>query len=151
VLLYINASKPDLVVISNLTESGGSFGRLGLSSIQYIKSLIHFIAQIYPESKVAVIGVTAYPGADSAACLSVNWKNPTDCDIPNSKTYATEMTKLVSNFRTSYFDSRPFFCSNLVCPAVISGKNVYKDDSHLSISSVDTQKVLANEVFGLIK
>jgi hypothetical protein len=151
VLLYINSSVPDLIVISNLTENGGSFGKLGLTPIQYIESLINFITQIHPKSKVAVIGDTAYPGNDSASCLSLNWENPSKCDILNAKSYATEMTKLASNFRTSYFDPRPLFCTNVICFAVMNGKNVYKDGSHLSISTVDNQEILAREVFRLIK
>ena len=152
VLQYINESKPDIVVISNLTEnSGGTFGKFGLTPSSYIESLVGFIADINPESKVAVIGDTAYPGRDSAACISLNWRNYAKCDLKNTKDEATEMTKTVANFRTSYLDSRPFFCNAEICPAVIKRKNVYRDGSHLSVSTIEIQEILANQVLNTLK
>lgn len=147
VLRFINQSRPEIVVISNLTEGGGTFSNLGMTSNQYIESLIQFIALINSDSKVAVIGDTPYPGRDSVACLSLNWKDSKKCNLKNTKTQATEMTKMVNNFRTKYFDSRQLFCDRGVCPAVIDRKNVYRDGSHISLSTVDIQEVIANQVF----
>jgi hypothetical protein len=152
VLQYINKSKPDIVVISNLTEnSGGTFEKFGLTPSSYINSLAGFIAGINLESKVAVIGDTAYPGRDSAACLSLNWRNYTKCDFKNTKDEATLMTKMVANFRTTYFDPRPYFCNDKICPAVINRRNIYRDGSHLSVSTNNIQEILANQVLNILK
>lgn len=152
VLQYINKSKPDIVVISNLTEnSGGTFEKFGLTPSSYINSLAGFIAGINLESKVAVIGDKAYPGRDSAACVSLNWRNYTKCDFKNTKDEATLMTKIVANFRTTYFDPRPYFCNDKICPAVINRRNIYRDGSHLSVSTSNIQEILANQVLNILK
>jgi len=151
VLRYINAKGPSLVIISNLTENkGGNSAGFQLSPELYLKSLINFISQLNPKIEVAVIGDTAYPREDSIACLSLNWRDSSKCDLKNTKTAFTEITKNVENFRTSYFDSRPFFCNDQICPSVINGKNVYRDGSHLSISSIDIQEDLALQVLNLL-
>ena len=151
ILRYINESNPDLVVISNLTENGGSYGKLGLTSNQYIQSLIYFIAKIHSKSKVSVIGDTPYPRTDIVTCLSLNWRNPSKCDFADSESKATEMTKYVSNFRTTYFNPRYLFCNEGQCTAIINKKNAYRDGSHISVSTVNTQLRLANNILRLIK
>jgi hypothetical protein len=151
VIKYINETKPELVVLSNLTESNVILSRLNSTSSSYVKSLANFISKINSESKVVVIGDTAYPDRDSISCLSFNWKDSTKCDLKNSKTEETSMTKLVANFRTIYFDSRPFFCKGEICPSVMNGKNVYRDGSHISLATVGIQEILAAKVFDSLK
>ena len=151
VLQYINASKPEIVVISNLTEyDGGTSIQYRLSATLYIDSLLRFISKIDPNIEVAVIGDTPYPGRDSVTCLSFSWKDSSKCDLENSKAAKTEMSRLVSNFRTTYFDSRPFFCQEKTCPAIIDRKNVYRDGSHLSLFTVDLQENLAIQILDLV-
>jgi peptidoglycan/LPS O-acetylase OafA/YrhL len=151
VLEYINTSKPKIVVISNLTEySSDASIQSNLSATLYIESLVRFISQIDPNIKVAVIGDTPYPGKDSVACLSLSWKDSSKCDLENNKAAKTEMTRLVSNFRTTYFDSRPLFCQAKTCPAIIDRKNVYRDGSHLSLFTVDLQENLAIQILDLL-
>ena len=151
VLQYINASKPEIVVISNLTEyDGGASSQYGLSATLYIDSLLRFISKIDTNTRVAVIGDTPYPGKDSVTCLSFSWKDSIKCDLRDAKTAKTEMTKLVRGFRTTYFDSRPFLCHDKICPAVIDRKNVYRDGSHLSLFTIGIQDKLANQILNLV-
>ena len=141
---YINASKPGIVVISSFTEGKtATFTRFNLTPKQYVKALSRFIALINPVSKVVVIGDTPDVQVDSVTCLSLNWKNTTKCDLKNTKSLATQITEQVQNFRTTYIDSRPFFCTGRICPAVINGKNVYRDGSHISGATIDIQALLA--------
>jgi hypothetical protein len=151
ILQYINISKPELVIVSNLTEyTDDSKYQMKLSDNLYIKSLIGFISKINPEIKVAVIGDTPFPRKDSVACLSLNWRDSTKCDLKNTKTAKTEMTNKVSNFRTTYFDSRLLLCNGKNCPTVINRKNVFRDGSHLSVSTIDIQTDLANQILDLL-
>jgi len=81
ILQYINISKPELVIVSNLTEyTDDSKYQMKLSDNLYIKSLIGFISKINPEIKVAVIGDRPFPRKDSVASLSLNWTDSTKCD-----------------------------------------------------------------------
>ncbi len=151
VLKYINASKPELVIISNLTEGDADAWHTGnLADDLYIGYLIDFISEIGPGIKVAYIGDTPYPKKDSVTCLSFNWRDPTKCDLRNTKSVKTTKTKMVSNYRTTYFDSRPLFCNAQTCPAVINRKNVFRDGSHLSVSTIEIQTDLANQVLDLL-
>jgi len=151
VLKYINRSKPEMVIISNLTEGKGNTGQTGnLTADLYVRYLKDFILEIDPKIKVAFIGDTPYPRRDSVTCLSLNWRDSTKCDLRNSKTAITAMTRMVSDYRTTYFDSRPFFCNGQNCPAVINKTNVYRDGSHLSISTIDIQTDLANQILDLL-
>ena len=149
---YINASKPGIVVISSFTEGKtATFTRFNLTPEQYVKALRRFIALINPVSKVVVIGDTPDVQVDSVTCLSLNWKNTTKCDLKNTKSLATQMTGKVQNFRTTYIDSRLFFCTGRICPAVINGKNVYRDGSHISGATVDIQALLAKRALSSLK
>jgi len=148
ILKYINRSKPKIVIISNLTEGEGDTGNLAADL--YVRYLIGFISEISPGVKVAVIGDTPFPRKDSVACLSLNWRNSTKCDLRNTKTAKTRMTKMVSNYRTTYFDSRPLLCNAQNCPAVITRKNVYRDGSHLAVSTINIQMELANQILDLL-
>jgi hypothetical protein len=151
VLKYINASKPELVIISNLTEGDADAWHTGnLADDLYIGYLIDFISEIGPGIKVAYIGDTPYPKKDSVTCLSFNWRDPTKCDLRNTKSVKTTKTKMVSNYRTTYFDSKPLFCNAQTCPAVINRKNVFRDGSHLSASTIEIQTDLANQVLDLL-
>jgi hypothetical protein len=150
-LMFINQSKPDVVVISNLTEGRGTFSNLGMTSSQYFRALIQLTTRINSETKVAVIGDTPYPGRDSVKCLSLHWRDSRKCDLKNSETEATNMTRMVKNFQIRYFDSRQLLCGKDFCPAIINKKNVYRDESHLSLSTVAIQEVMANEVFLLFQ
>jgi len=151
ILHYINASRPKLVVISNFTDGDvATYPELNADADAYLRSLINFISEISPGIRVAVIGDTPYPGRDSVACLSINWKNSSKCDLKNTKSEKTELTKKVVNYRTAFFDSRLYFCQGEKCPAVLNKKNMYRDGSHLSLSSIDIQEVLANKVLNLI-
>jgi hypothetical protein len=149
--MFINQSKPDVVVISNLTEGSGTFSNLGMTSSQYFRALIQLTTRINQETKVAVIGDTPYPGRDSVKCLSLHWRDSRKCDLKNSETEATNMTRMVKNFQIRYFDSRQLLCGKGFCPAIINKKNVYRDESHLSLSTVAIQEVMANEVFLLFQ
>jgi hypothetical protein len=150
-LQYINTSKPRIVIISNLTEgSAATNTAMKLAANLYVRSQIDFISEINPEIKVAVIGDTPYPGKDSVTCLSFNWRNPRKCDLKNTKSAKTQMTKTVSNYRTTYFDSRLYLCKDEICPAILNNINVYRDGSHLSVSTIDIQEILARQVLDLI-
>ena len=150
VLEYINKSKPTIVVISNLTEySSNTSVQTNLSAALYLESLLRFISRIDLNIKVAVIGDTPYPGKDSVTCLSFSWRDSSKCDLEDNKAAKTEITRLVSNFRTTYFDSRPLFCQAKTCPAIIDRKNVYRDGSHLSLFTVDLQENLAIQILDL--
>jgi len=147
---YINSSKPNIVVISNLTEENSLYNRR-LTPELYIKYLTKFIAALNTEIKVTIIGDTPYPERDSVGCLAINWKQPTKCDLPNKFSLTTALTKELEILRTNFVDSRSFLCNEQVCPAVLNGKNVYRDGSHLSISTIDVQETVAKLVFANLR
>jgi peptidoglycan/LPS O-acetylase OafA/YrhL len=136
---FINLSKPKILVISNLTEKNGS-------PEVYISSLKNFIEHINTEIKITIIGDTPYPRTNSVTCLSINWENPEKCNIRNIKSFADEISERILDSRTNFVDPSPYLCSDLICPAVIDGVNVFRDASHLSLGTVKIQKLLAEKV-----
>jgi hypothetical protein len=91
----------------------------------------NFIAIASAKSKVIQILDTPKPPSDSVACLSANSKNLSACD------FAVPRTLRLVNSNVTYLDPTPWLCNAGICSAYKDGVNVYRDGSHLSVTTAE--------------
>jgi peptidoglycan/LPS O-acetylase OafA/YrhL len=131
----IKEIRPDILVFANSTGRFDLLASNGRSKNGYLQGFDLFVSEVEDSvGKLVYVGDSAYPGEDSIACLTRNLRSPAKCDLKNVKpplTLALEAKAKKSGIM--FIDSRTFLCTPSKCPAVIDGKNVYRDKSHISV------------------
>jgi hypothetical protein len=126
-LAYIGRLKPDVIVVTNrvqptATRSGAeeTFGALKATG-----------------ARLVYMTDTPYPGFSVPDCLAENGKDLASCtaradkvvDHPENRALEREVAE---EHGAEVIDTIPAFCSDGYCPAVIGGKVVYFDYSHMT-------------------
>jgi peptidoglycan/LPS O-acetylase OafA/YrhL len=135
IISLVNTLKPDILVFTNFTERPDLKESLGMTIEDYKASFDDFVLRIRESAaKIVYIGDSPYPGEDSIACLTREHKTPTKCDVQNSKRpLTTVLEQEAKRLGLTFIDSRSFLCEEIRCRAIVEDKNVYRDDSHISV------------------
>jgi peptidoglycan/LPS O-acetylase OafA/YrhL len=131
--------KPDVVIISNayrdVTMSVDGKSTSDGVAEAWMDGLTSIIQQISPNTgRIVVIGDMAYPNDPGIDCLTANADDVTACDTPRSDAVDEEHNALEGQTAIAagadYVDTIPWFCTDSVCPAVIGGLTVHRDNYH---------------------
>ena len=138
ILKFINSGNFDYIIFSNFDRYGYDVGGKG-----WLNGVSDFVNKISGPAKIIQIQDTPKPNSDVVACLSTHQKNPTFCDFKSGS------APKVINSKLDYLDPTSWLCQNESCTAVLNGVNVYRDGSHISVStalnfSSKFEKVLLN-------
>ena len=135
----INTDQPALVVIVNFTQKAYQLGAPTDSYAQSWSSgeskFLHALS--IPLSHVAIIGDTPMPPSDSLTCLTVpaHAHRTSACDFTYIASPATKFIPVLAMaMKVGYIDPVPWLCSATRCSAVLFGRNVYRDNSHISVA-----------------
>ena len=91
-----------------------------------------------PPKKILLLGDTPYPGQPVVVdCLTHHLSDPAKCDVAKESAVSLDnrlpiLEQVAYKYGVNILDSTGWFCFNSVCPAVIGGKVVYADNSHLT-------------------
>lgn len=156
VLAQVEDNKPDLVIVSNLTNAdfalnpnelqhSNSFNKIkqilskktrhfSLQENYDVKFLLGFqraISLLVRYSKVVVIEDTPYPNFNITSCLYQNGSD--SCNFLNSTSLLTLKTETTARKSgASWIPISNNFCSPVICHAELNGVNLFRDSSHIS-------------------
>ena len=129
ILDLINSQEFDFILYSNFDKNNYQFS--GDAS-----GVSKFFGLIKSKARVVNIIDTPLPPSDSVACISANPKNLQFCDFDTPNAFKIEGSNSI--------DPTPWLCHAGTCPAVMDKRNVYRDGSHISVT---TAKNLANKLY----
>jgi peptidoglycan/LPS O-acetylase OafA/YrhL len=148
VLAEIKQTRPKLVVMSsNGNNNGGlldaSGNRIGQGSAEEHDALwVEGWARTFNAMKVSgtrlvMIEDTPWPGKDIPDCLAANSDRISRCARPTAESFAVPARQaLVSatarSMNVTVIETRPWFCTDAVCPAVVGNIMTWRDNSHIS-------------------
>lgn len=131
--------KPDVVLISNAYQDvtmsvDGKSTSDGVPEA-WMKGLTSIIQQIAPNTgRIVVIGDMAYPNESGIDCLTAHPNDVQACNTPRSDAVDDEHNRLEGQTAIAagadYVDTIPWFCTDSICPAVIGGLTVHRDNYH---------------------
>jgi peptidoglycan/LPS O-acetylase OafA/YrhL len=132
----INATKPDMVIISNLYGGNKVMGSdRTMTPQEWTASLRKIIDRFLPSTKKVVL-LSAPPSEISIAeCYGASKNTPADC-ITHVKQqwldFAEAEQNLASQIGGVWIDSRPWFCNAGLCPSFVGTTPTKSDLTHLS-------------------
>jgi hypothetical protein len=143
ILTEVSKNKPQIVYISNLTNSRHPINKsIMLYNVYFRNGFSKMIAELSKYSKVRVIEDTPYPNFDISSCLIS--KGYGSCSFIETSNPLTLITKLTARkYNAEWIPTRTLFCNLDICVDSIDGKNLYRDSSH--ISSIASKKY--NSIF----
>jgi peptidoglycan/LPS O-acetylase OafA/YrhL len=136
---HMNALRPDMVVISQLSVYGtprtaGSPGGL-FSGAVWEDGLVHLLrALAVPPADEVYLGDIPQLPADPPSCLSAHPDDVQACSAPVGTTgngFTTTEQRAVARAGGRYVDPTPWFCSS-VCTAIVDHYGVYRDQVHIT-------------------
>lgn len=137
ILQQIAAIHPNLVILAVARHYSPIYG-FSMYDTQWMGGLVQMINEIRSLGpRVVVIGPIPKPAFTVASCLSENPDNVQACqttrgggvDLPGMRTEES-VVRAVGGY---YVNTLWWFCSSLsVCPPIVSGFLVYRDDNHLT-------------------
>ena len=136
VIARINADQPAHVITSNYTESLYPIdGFANNYAAIYTAGESAFLnALSIPKSSVTYIEDSPHPLRNIPDCLS---RNPKGCSFLFARSKTSRFVKSALKVSgVQYLDFEIWFCPIGVCSATKDGYNIYRDASHLSVSSV---------------
>jgi hypothetical protein len=125
IINLIKSSNFDYIYFSNFDNYGYR------TSSNWNAGIDNFVAIASAKSKVIQILDIPKPPSDLVACLSTNSKNLSACD------FAAPRTLRLVNPNVTYLDPTPWLCDVGICSAYKDGVNVYRDGSHLSVTTAE--------------
>ena len=125
----IDSSNFDYVLYSNFDKNNYEF-------VGDANGVSRFFNSLKSNAQVINIIDTPKPPTDSVACLSANSKDLTKCNFDTPNAFQIHGSKTI--------DLMPWLCHAGVCPAVMNGVSVYRDGSHISVT---TAKNLSQEIY----
>jgi peptidoglycan/LPS O-acetylase OafA/YrhL len=141
----IAQEKPDLVVVTGRTDYTVVKGSSRLGAEQSASALAAASARTYRvldsvAGSVLVLRDNPMVPSDPVECLARNLDDPAACTRGLADTVAVPGTEQVSAqaARVDFLDTRPVFCVDESCPAVIGGVAVYRDGQHVGATYART-------------
>ncbi len=137
-LARLAAEQPRLVVLSMSRRYTADFGFTGYDPA-WIESLAALVADLRSTgARVLVLGPVPDPRTDVPVCLSGSLDDAMACaprraDGLNPDGIAAE-GQATGDGGGQYADVSDWFCTPAVCPVVIGGDLVFRDDNHLTFS-----------------
>ena len=131
----VNQKKPTIIFISNLTNK---LHPLEINTknyrVYYKVGLEKMVYELSRVSKVVLIEDTPYPNFNVVSCLLESQSNL--CDFPNVPNSLTLLSKLIARKnQATWVQTNKYFCKNNNCFASFEGVNLYRDESHISVSA----------------
>jgi peptidoglycan/LPS O-acetylase OafA/YrhL len=147
----INASKPDVVIIS------GSYGgktKVGSDQVMAPAEWAAGVGQIVDKFKAStkkVVFLAAPPSdKDIKECYGTLSSSPSDCISEVTPTWLSiaEVTQGLAEAEGGvWIDSRPFFCHMLECPAFVGSTPTKRDVTHMTAAYAEKIRPVIEESF----
>jgi hypothetical protein len=134
VLREIIENKPNLVVISNLTNGKYlNFYEDQTYSNFWISNFDPLLKEISKLTEILIIEDTPYSSFDSSECLIS--RSQMDCEFGFIESQLTSTIRSYAAENNFYYKSfNDYLCFNLVCNSGDSKINYYRDENHISVS-----------------
>jgi peptidoglycan/LPS O-acetylase OafA/YrhL len=141
----IAQEKPDLVVVTGRTDYTVLKGAARLGAEESASVLSAASARTYRAldsvaGSVLVLRDNPMLTSDPVECLARHLDDPGACTTPLAGTVPVPGTERSSaeTAGVDYLDTRPVYCVDESCPAVIGGVAVYRDDQHVGATYART-------------
>jgi peptidoglycan/LPS O-acetylase OafA/YrhL len=141
----IAQEKPDLVIAVNRTDYAVVKGSARLSAAESAPALAGAAARAYRKldavaGSVLVLRDNPMRPDDPVECLARNLADPSACSLRESAAVVGPASEAAAAEQAGvdYLDTRGVFCVDGLCPAVVGGVAVYRDDQHVGATYART-------------
>ena len=135
ILLEVKKYRPDLIFVSNLTNTNHPIVKSSkLYSVYFRSGFTKMLSELSSLTKVKLIEDTPYPNFDINKCLYS--KGFGNCTFSKNKQSVTLISKLVARkTNVKWISTTNLFCQKDTCVDSIMNMNLYRDSSHISSSA----------------
>jgi hypothetical protein len=139
----IGEIQPDLLIVTSarqgviLAENGEPTQDEAAVEAAWASGLGSVLDQVVPASgRAIVLGDMAYPDGPGLDCLTDNPNNVQVCNTPRDEGVLADHNameaQVAAEHGAEYVDVIPFFCTDVICPAVVGGLTTHRDEKHVS-------------------
>jgi len=138
----LNEIRPDLVISTSSNShlpvnADGSIPETAKRVAMYEEGLTDAVTELTTAGiQVMLLADTPRPGIDVPECLASE-ESVVACSVSREDASTRSLHQQVAlDLELSFIDMAPFICTPSLCPAVIDGTIVWRDDSHMTATYV---------------